>query len=174
MRGIFRAIRRTLEERPDCRAVFPVHLNPAVREEAEAAFAGCGSIRLTGPLDVADCHNIEARSYLCLTDSGGVCEECPVFGVPVLVMRGRTDRPEGVEAGVTKVAGTREEGIYEDLRLLLDDSEAYRKMSRVCSPFGDGHASERIADVLERGECEEWRPEESERRTDETLRDNRQ
>ena len=174
MRGIFRAIRRTLEERPDCRAVFPVHLNPAVREEAEAAFAGCGSIRLTGPLDVADCHNIEARSYLCLTDSGGVCEECPVFGVPVLVIRGRTDRPEGVEAGVTKVAGTREEGIYEDLRLLLDDSEAYRKMSRVCSPFGDGHASERIADVLERGECEEWRPEESERRTDETLRDNRQ
>ena len=160
MRGMFRAIRRVLEERHDCRAVFPVHMNPAVREAAEAAFAGCEGIRLTGPLEVADCHNIEARSYLCLTDSGGVGEECVSFGVPVLVMREKTDRPEGVDAGVMKVAGTGETGIYENLRLLIGDREEYERMSRACSPFGDGHASGRIADVLETGGCEEWCAEE--------------
>ena len=160
MRRMFRAIRRALEECPDCRAVFPVHMNPAVREEAEAAFAGCEAVRLTEPLDVADCHNIEARSYLCLTDSGGVGEECASFGVPVLVMRERTDRPEGVDAGVMKVAGTGETGIYENLKLLIENRQEHEKMSRACSPFGDGHASERIADVLETGACGEWRAEE--------------
>lgn len=149
MHGMFRAIRRVLEEHPDCKAVYPVHMNPTVRKIAEEEFSGCKQIRLIEPLDYYDCHNLEARCYLCLTDSGGIQEECPAFGKPVLVMRGTTERPEGVEAGTLKLVGTDEENIYEEFSRLLDDPAEYDRMSKAVNPYGDGHASERIADILE-------------------------
>ena len=153
MRRMFRAIRRVLDEHPDCRAVFPIHLNPAIRQAAKAELGDCPQIHVIEPLDVFDCHNFEARSYLCLTDSGGLQEECPTYGVPVLVMRDTTERPEGVEAGTLRLVGTEEEGIYKAFSELLDDEEVYRSMSRACNPYGDGHACERIADILEQIHC---------------------
>jgi len=146
---MFRAIRRVLEEHPDCRAVYPIHMNPAVREVAEAEFRGCDHIRIIEPIDVIDCHNFEARSFLCLTDSGGIQEECPSYGVPVLVMRDTTERPEGVEAGTLRLVGTDEEMIYHHFSMLLEDKTEYYRMSHACNPYGDGHACERIADILE-------------------------
>lgn len=156
MRHMFRAIRRVLAEHPDCKAVYPVHMNPAVREAAERELGGCDRIHLIEPIDVLDCHNFEARSYICLTDSGGIQEECPSYGVPVLVMRDTTERPEGVAAGTLRLVGTDEEVIYRMFTELLEDGEAYRKMSRACNPYGDGHACERIADILEGKECSPW------------------
>ena len=153
-----RAIRRVLEEHPDCRAVYPIHMNPAVRAAAEAELAGCDQIHIIEPLEVFDCHNFEARSYLCLTDSGGIQEECPSYGVPVLVMRDTTERPEGVAAGTLKLVGTDEETIYRAFKQLLEDKAEYERMSRACNPYGDGHACERIADVLETGDCSPWDP----------------
>jgi UDP-N-acetylglucosamine 2-epimerase (non-hydrolysing) len=128
-------------------------MNPAVREAAEEELGYCDRIHLIEPVDVFDCHNFEARSYLCLTDSGGIQEECPSFGVPVLVMRDTTERPEGVKAGTLRLVGTDEEMIYNTFSLLLEDEKAYEAMSHACNPYGDGHACERIANILEGKEC---------------------
>ena len=156
MHSMFRAIRRVLEEHPDCRAVYPIHMNPAVREAAREELGDCGSIHIIEPLDVLDCHNFEARCFLCLTDSGGIQEECPSYGKPVLVMRDTTERPEGVAAGTLRLVGTAEESIYRSFTELLEDRAAYERMSRACNPFGDGHACERIADILEKGTYTPW------------------
>ena len=158
MHQMFRAIRRVLDEHPDCRAVYPIHMNPAVREAAGQELGDCDQIHIIEPIEVFDCHNFEARSYLCLTDSGGIQEECPSYGVPVLVMRDTTERPEGVDAGTLKLVGTDEETIYNAFRLLLEDREVYERMSHACNPYGDGHAAERIADILEGKEYEPWAP----------------
>ncbi len=149
MHNMFRAIRRVLDEHPDCKAVYPIHMNPVVREAAESELGDCDRIHIIEPIDVLECHNFEARSFLCLTDSGGIQEECPSYGVPVLVMRNTTERPEGIEAGTLKLVGTEEETIYKTFKLLLEDREAYEAMSKACNPYGDGHACERIADILE-------------------------
>ena len=130
MHHMFRAIRRVLDEHPECRAVYPIHMNPAVRQAADEELSGCDRIHIIEPVEVTDCHNFEARSYLCLTDSGGIQEECPSYGVPVLVMRDTTERPEGVEAGTLRLVGTDEETIYRTFSLLLNDPEEYGKMSR--------------------------------------------
>ena len=159
MHRMFRAIRRVLEEHPDCRAIYPIHMNPLVREAARAELSGCESIHIIEPIEVFDCHNFEARSFLCLTDSGGIQEECPSYGVPVLVMRDTTERPEGVEAGTLRLVGTDEKEIYKAFTELLEDRTAYEKMSKACNPYGDGHASERIADILEKGNYSPWQSE---------------
>ena len=148
MRRMFRAIRRIVEDTPDVKAVYPVHLNPAVRDAAEEELAGCDRIHLIEPLDVLDFHNFMARSYLILTDSGGIQEEAPSLGKPVLVMRDATERPEGVEAGTLRLVGTDEQAIYDTGRLLLGDKAEYEKMCHVSNPYGDGLASKRIADIL--------------------------
>ena len=152
MRQMFRAIRRVLEENPDVKAVYPVHMNPKVRETAGEVLGGCDRIRLIEPLDVLDFHNFMEHSYLILTDSGGIQEEAPSIGKPVLVMRDTTERPEGIEAGTLKLVGTSEETIYNEFARLLASPEEYMKMSKASNPYGDGHASERIADILEYGE----------------------
>lgn len=156
MHHMFRAIRRVLDEHSDCKAVYPIHMNPIVRKAAEEELGGCKSIHLIEPIDVFDCHNFEARCHLCLTDSGGIQEECPSYGKPVLVMRDTTERPEGVNAGTLKLVGTQEESIYQNFKRLLEDNIIYEKMSRACNPYGDGHASERIADILEKGVYNPW------------------
>ena len=158
MRRMFRAIRRVLEEHPECRAVYPIHMNPLVRQAAAEELGGCDRIHIIEPIDVFDCHNFEARSYLCLTDSGGIQEECPSYGVPVLVMREVTERPEGIDAGTLKLVGTSEKGIYGAFKRLLEDPVEYEKMSKACNPYGDGHACERIADILEGKEYSPWLP----------------
>lgn len=157
MHHMFRAIRRVLDEHKDCKAIYPIHMNPVVREEAERELSGCENIHIIEPIEVFDCHNFESRSYLCLTDSGGIQEECPSYGVPVLVMRDTTERPEGIDAGTLRLVGTDEEVIYKAFTELLEDEEAYRKMSRAVNPYGDGHACERIADILEGKEYEPWK-----------------
>ena len=146
---MFRAIRRVLEETPDVMAVYPIHMNPAVREIAEAELSGCDSIRIIEPLDVFDFHNFMARCHLILTDSGGIQEEAPSLGKPVLVMRDTTERPEGIDAGTLMLTGTSEDSIYSAFRRLLDDDDAYKSMSHASNPYGDGLASTRIADILE-------------------------
>ena len=156
MHHMFRAIRRVLDEHPDCKAVYPIHMNPVVRKAAEEELGDCKQIHIIEPIEVFDCHNFEARSYLCLTDSGGIQEECPSYGVPVLVMRDTTERPEGVDAGTLKLVGTNEEVIYNAFKELLENKEAYDKMSKACNPYGDGKASRRIADILEFGTYEPW------------------
>ena len=148
MHAMFRAIRRVVEEHPDVKALYPIHMNPAVREAADMELGGCERIRLTEPLDVLDCHNVMARSYLILTDSGGIQEEAPSLGKPVLVMRDTTERPEGIDAGTLKLVGTDEETIYREFTRLLDDRQAYERMAHAENPYGDGHACERIADIL--------------------------
>ena len=149
MQDMFRAIRRVLEEHPDVKALYPIHLNPAVRSAAEQAFQGCSRMRLCPPVDVIECHNIMAHSYLILTDSGGIQEEAPSLGKPVLVMRETTERPEGIAAGTLKLVGVKEEPIYRAFSELLDDEAIYQQMAKAVNPYGDGHACERIADVLE-------------------------
>ena len=156
MHHMFRAIRRVLDEHPECKAVYPIHMNPVVRQAADEELGDCDQIHIIEPIEVFDCHNFEARSYLCLTDSGGIQEECPSYGAPVLVMRDTTERPEGVEAGTLKLVGTDEETIYKTFKLLLEDENEYNKMSHACNPYGDGHACERIADILEFGTYEPW------------------
>lgn len=156
MHQMFRAIRRVLDEHPECKAVYPIHMNPVVRQAAEEELGGCDQIHIIEPIEVFDCHNFEARSFLCLTDSGGIQEECPSYGVPVLVMRDTTERPEGVDAGTLKLVGTDEETIYRSFKELLENKEAYDAMSHACNPYGDGHACERIADILEGKEYEPW------------------
>ena len=158
MHHMFRAIRRVLDEHPDCKAVYPIHMNPVVRQAADVELGDCRQIHIIEPIEVFDCHNFEARAFLCLTDSGGIQEECPSYGVPVLVMRDTTERPEGVDAGMLKLVGTDEETIYSTFKMLLEDRDAYEKMSHACNPYGDGHACERIADILEGKEYQPWRP----------------
>ena len=158
MHHMFRAIRRVLDEHPDCKAIYPIHMNPAVREAAEAELSECERIHIIEPIGVFDCHNFEARSFLCLTDSGGIQEECPSYGVPVLVMRDTTERPEGIDAGTLRLVGTDEEVIYKSFTELLEDPEAYERMSNACNPYGDGHACERIADILEGKTYIPWEP----------------
>ncbi|MBR3570803.1 MAG: UDP-N-acetylglucosamine 2-epimerase (non-hydrolyzing) [Oscillibacter sp.] len=154
MRNMFRAIRRVMGEHPDTKAIYPIHMNPAVREAARDELGGFDRIRLIEPLDVLDFHNFMSRSYLILTDSGGIQEEAPSLGKPVLVMRDTTERPEGIEAGTLRLVGTGEAAIYREFTRLLDDKSAYDAMSRASNPYGDGHASERIADILECGRTE--------------------
>ncbi|MCD7774130.1 MAG: UDP-N-acetylglucosamine 2-epimerase (non-hydrolyzing) [Clostridiales bacterium] len=148
MRHMFGAIKRIIDETPDIKVIYPIHLNPVVRETAREVFGDDGRIHIIEPLDVLDFHNFLARSYLILTDSGGVQEEAPSLGKPVLVMRDTTERPEGIKAGTLKLVGTDEEVIYKAFKLLLEDKEEYGKMSRASNPYGDGNASRRIADIL--------------------------
>lgn len=150
MHHMFRAIRRVLDEHPDCKAVYPIHMNPVVRQAADEELGGCDRIHIIEPIEVFDCHNFEARSYLCLTDSGGIQEECPSYGVPVLVMRDTTERPEGVDAGTLRLVGTDEEIIYKNFKELLENKEEYEKMSKSCNPYGDGHACEKIVTFLKK------------------------
>lgn len=154
MHHMFRAIRRVLDEHPDVKAIYPIHMNPIVRKAADEELGDRSQIHIIEPIEVFDCHNFEARCHLCLTDSGGIQEECPSYGKPVLVMRDTTERPEGVEAGTLKLVGTSEETIYEWFTRLLDDETEYAKMAHAANPYGDGHACERIADILEKGYTE--------------------
>lgn len=148
MHRMFRAIRRVMEERPDTRAIYPIHMNPQVRRAAHEELDGFDRLRIIDPLEVVDFHNFMARSHLILTDSGGIQEEAPSLGKPVLVMRDTTERPEGVEAGTLRLVGTEEETIYREFSRLLDDPAEYEVMSHASNPYGDGHASERIVDIL--------------------------
>lgn len=148
MHHMFRAIRRIMEAHPDVKAVYPIHMNPAVRKAAEEELGGFDRIHIIEPLDVLDFHNFMARSYLILTDSGGIQEEAPSLGKPVLVMRDTTERPEGIAAGTLRLVGTDEETIYNEFSRMLTDEEAYRAMAVASNPYGDGHACERIADII--------------------------
>lgn len=150
MHHMFRAIRRIMDEHPDVKAIYPIHMNPVVRKAASEELGGCDRIHIIDPLEVLDFHNFLAQSYLILTDSGGIQEEAPSLGKPVLVMRDTTERPEGIAAGTLKLVGTDEEVIYKNFKELLENKEAYEKMSKASNPYGDGHASERIADILEK------------------------
>jgi len=150
MRNMFRAIKRIVDEHKDIKAIYPIHMNPVVREAANEILGGCNRIRIIEPLEVLDFHNFLARSYLILTDSGGIQEEAPSLGKPVLVMRDTTERPEGIAAGTLKLVGTNEEIIYKNFKLLLEDKTEYEKMSCASNPYGDGFASKRIADILVR------------------------
>ena len=154
LRNIFRAIRRVVDEFPDIKVIYPVHMNPKVREPAAEIFAGCDRVRLIEPLDVLLFHNFIARSHMILTDSGGIQEEAPSLGKPVLVLRDTTERPEGIEAGTLKLCGTDEETIYTEFKKLLTDKESYDSMSKAANPYGDGKASIRIADILEFGKTD--------------------
>ncbi len=147
---MFRAIRRIVDSHPDVKVVYPIHMNPVVRQTAHEIFDDDDRIRLIEPLDVLDFHNIMSRSYLILTDSGGIQEEAPSLGKPVLVMRDTTERPEGIAAGTLRLVGTGEESIYHSFDELLRDEAVYQRMSRASNPYGDGQASRRIADTLER------------------------
>ena len=148
MRNMFRAIKRIVDEQQDVQVVYPVHLNPVVRELADEVLGNDPRIHLIEPLDVIDFHNFASRAYLILTDSGGVQEEAPSLGVPVLVLRDTTERPEGIEAGTLKLAGNEEQPIYQMATELLTDREAYEKMAKASNPYGDGQASERICEAI--------------------------
>lgn len=149
MHHMFRAIRRIIDENKDVKAIYPIHMNPVVRKAAKEELSGCDRIHIIEPLDVLDFHNFLSRCYMILTDSGGVQEEAPSLGKPVLVMRDTTERPEGIAAGTLKLVGTDEDTIYENFKELLENKEAYEKMSMASNPYGDGKASARIADILE-------------------------
>ena len=150
MHRMFRAIRRIMDEHPDVKAIYPIHMNPVVREAAEAELGDCDRIHIIEPLEVLDFHNFLSRSYMILTDSGGIQEEAPSLGKPVLVMRDTTERPEGLKAGTLKLVGTDEEVIYSNFKELLEDENAYKAMANASNPYGDGFACKRIADILER------------------------
>ena len=151
MKHMFRAIRRVCDEHPDVKAIYPIHMNPVVRETAAEILGNDERIHIIEPLDVLDFHNFLSRSYLILTDSGGIQEEAPSLGKPVLVMRDTTERREGIAAGTLKLVGTEEETIYHNFKELLENPEVYHSMSTASNPYGDGLASVRIADVLELG-----------------------
>ena len=151
MHNMFRAIRRVMDEYPDVKAIYPIHMNPAVRQAAEEELSGCDRIHIIEPLEVLDFHNFLSHSYMILTDSGGIQEEAPSLGKPVLVMRDTTERPEGVKAGTLKLVGTDEQTIYDNFKLLLENPTAYEAMAQASNPYGDGFACRRIADILERG-----------------------
>ena len=148
LRQICRAIQRLAEEYSDVLFVYPVHLNPAVRETVFPMLGEQRNVMLTDPVDVLDMHNLMSRCYMVMTDSGGIREEAPHFGKPVLVLRTETERPEAVEAGTVKVTGTKEETIYREAKLLLDDAQTYAAMAQAVNPYGDGHASRRIVEAI--------------------------
>ena len=149
MHNMFRAIRRVMDEHTDVKAIYPIHMNPVVRKAADEELGGCDRIHIIEPLEVLDFHNFLARSFMILTDSGGIQEEAPSLGKPVLVMRDTTERPEGIKAGTLKLVGTDEDVIYKNFKLLLEDENAYNSMSMASNPYGDGKACKRIADILE-------------------------
>lgn len=149
MKNMFRAIRRVMDEHHDVKAIYPIHMNPVVQQTANEILGGDDRIHIIEPLEVLDFHNFLARSYMILTDSGGIQEEAPSLGKPVLVMRDTTERPEGIAAGTLKLVGTDEEVIYQNFKLLLEDADEYAKMSNASNPYGDGFACKRIADILE-------------------------
>lgn len=150
MKNMFRAIRRVMDEHSDIKAIYPIHMNPLVRDAAAEILGDCDRVHIIEPLEVLDFHNFLARSYMILTDSGGIQEEAPSLGKPVLVMRDTTERPEGIKAGTLKLVGTDEQIIYENFKLLIENEEAYGAMSRASNPYGDGFACKRIADILEK------------------------
>ena len=149
MKHMFRAIRRVMDEHSDVKAIYPIHMNPVVREIADSILGDDERIRIIEPLEVLDFHNFLNRSYMILTDSGGIQEEAPSLGKPVLVMRDTTERPEGIAAGTLKLVGTEEETIYQNFKSLLENKDEYEKMSKASNPYGDGFACKRIADILE-------------------------
>lgn len=155
MRQMFQAIRRIVVDYPDTKAIYPIHMNPIVREVAEDVFRGLDRLRLIEPLPVIDFHNFMRHAFLILTDSGGIQEEAPSLGKPVMVMRHRTERPEGVEAGTLKLVGTGEDEIYNHVSKILDDKEIYRQMAQAHNPYGDGQASKHIVDIIERDDHDE-------------------
>ena len=148
MRHIFRGIKRIVDEFDDVKVIYPIHMNPKVREVANEVFDGDDKVKLIEPLEVFDFHNFQNKSYIILTDSGGIQEEAPSLGKPVLVLRDTTERPEGISAGTLKLVGTDEDIIYEETKRLLTDSKEYERMSKASNPYGDGHASERIVDAI--------------------------
>ena len=150
LENMFTAIKKVVDEHKDIKVIYPIHKNPVVRETANRIFGDDSKIRLIEPLGVLDFHNFLAKSYLILTDSGGIQEEAPSLGKPVLVMRDTTERPEGVEAGTLKLVGTNTKDIYENMTKLLDNKEEYEKMSKASNPYGDGTASKKIADIIEK------------------------
>ena len=150
MHRMFRAIKRIVDETPDIKVIYPIHLNPIVRKAADEELGNDDRIHLIEPLDVLDFHNFMARCHIILTDSGGIQEEAPSLGKPVLVMRDTTERPEGIQAGTLKLVGTDEEVIYTEFKKLLNDEEEYKRMSNATNPYGDGFACRRIAEILER------------------------
>ncbi len=150
MHHMFRAIRRVMDEHSDVKAIYPIHMNPVVRQAADEELGGCDRIHIIEPLEVLDFHNFLARSFMILTDSGGIQEEAPSLGKPVLVMRDTTERQEGIKAGTLKLVGTDEQVIYENFKLLLEDQTAYDLMSKASNPYGDGLACKRIADILDK------------------------
>lgn len=147
---MFRAIRRVMDEHPDVKAIYPIHMNPVIRETAQSILGDDDRIHIIDPLEVLDFHNFLANSYMILTDSGGIQEEAPSLGKPVLVMRDTTERPEGIAAGTLKLVGTDEETIYKNFKELLENKEEYEKMSKASNPYGDGFACKKIADILEK------------------------
>ncbi len=149
MRNMFEAIKKIIDEHPDVKAIYPIHMNPLIRDAAKEVFGDCERIKIIEPLEVIDFHNFLNKSYMILTDSGGIQEEAPSLGKPVLVMRDTTERPEGIEAGTLKLVGTDKEVIFNNFKLLLEDEEEYKKMSKASNPYGDGFACKRIADILE-------------------------
>lgn len=156
MKNMFKAILRIIKEHPEVKAIYPIHMNPVVRETAESILGGEERIHIIEPLEVIDFHNFLSRCHMILTDSGGIQEEAPSLGKPVLVMRDTTERPEGIEAGTLKLVGTDEEVIYREFKKLLEDEYEYEKMSKASNPYGDGLACKRIVDILENGKCEEF------------------
>lgn len=151
MHHMFRAIRRIIDEHNDVKVIYPIHMNPVVRKAAEEELGDCDRVHIIEPLDVLDFHNFLARSFMILTDSGGIQEEAPSLGKPVLVMRDTTERPEGIEAGTLKLVGTNEETIYSNFKLLLESKEKYDEMAHASNPYGDGKACKRIANILIKG-----------------------
>ena len=152
MHHMFRAIRRIIDEHDDVKIIYPIHMNPVVREAAKQELGDCDRVHIIEPLEVLDFHNFLARSYMILTDSGGIQEEAPSLGKPVLVMRNTTERPEGITAGTLKLVGTNEETIYSNFKLLLENEEEYKKMAHASNPYGDGTACEKIASILTKDE----------------------
>ncbi len=150
LKHMFRAIKRIVDETKDIKVIYPIHMNPAVRQAAAEILGNHNRIKIIDPLDVLDFHNFLAKSYLILTDSGGIQEEAPSLGKPVLVMRDTTERPEGIEAGTLKLVGTNEETIYKEFKRLLTEKGEYEKMSKASNPYGDGFACKRICDILEK------------------------
>lgn len=150
MHHMFKAIRRIMDEHKDVKAIYPIHMNPIVRQEADEELSGCDRIHIIEPLEVVDFHNFLAQSYMILTDSGGIQEEAPSLGKPVLVMRDTTERPEGIKAGTLKLVGTDEQTIYDNFKELLENKQAYDAMAHASNPYGDGLACKRIADILEK------------------------
>ena len=148
MTHMFKAIKKIVDEFSDVKVIYPIHMNPIVRETAQKILGNCDRIRIIEPLEVIDFHNFLAKSYLILTDSGGIQEEAPSLGKPVLVMRDTTERPEGISAGTLKLVGTNEDTIYKEFKKLLTDVNEYEKMSTACNPYGDGTACQKIADIL--------------------------